>query len=262
MNEPETRRPQFSHTTAFLRNRPQLEELAGGLLPRLWPAGGDLRALVVGGSTGAEALSLLVALREFGPGRDGGSGLDARVLSIDVAEVVTRAGQAARYAPEEFDPLFGREGGMPDAVRTRWFVPAEGSAWRPRPELADRVTFRTLDLLTGETAGVGDFDLIFCQNVLTHLVPPTAAELLGRILELARPRAALVCSGLDLDLKTPILAAGFQPWTGRLEEIHDAFWSHRMHYRENRGQHYFELEDIDPGRPGFPGRYATLFHRG
>ena len=71
----------------------------------------------------------------------------------------------------------------------------------------------------------------------------------------------MVCSGLDLDLKTGILSAGFRPWTGRIEEIHEAFWSHRMHFRANRGQHYFELEDFDSTRSDTAGRYATLFFR-
>ena len=97
--------------------------------------------------------------------------------------------------------------------------------------------------------------------MLTHLAPPVAATLLDRLLARANSRAVVVCSGVDLDLKGRIATAGFRPWPGRLEEIHDAFASHRMHYRQNRGQHYFELEDIDRTRPDWPVRYGTLFYR-
>lgn len=257
-----TRRNQFSHTTAFLRNRPQLEELAGALLPRLRPAGGELSALVVGGSTGAEALSLLVSLQEFGPEVGSGGRLDARVLSLDVSEAIMSVGRSGRYAEEEFLPLFGREGGLPPEVKARWFQPDGEGVWRARPELATRVEFQTLDLLTENLdAAPGGFDLVVCQNVLTHLIPPVAARLLDRVLVQASPQAAVVCSGVDLDLKQRILDRGFRPWTGRLAEIHEAFWSHRMHYRENRGQHYFELENLDHTRADFAGRYATLFLR-
>ncbi len=248
-------RPQFSHTTVFFRNRPQLAELAGALLPHVWPGGAtDLAALVCGGSIGCEAFSLLVALREFGPG------VRANVLSIDVAEAVTAQGRTGRFPAETFAPLFGMEGGMPDDVRARWFDPyPDGADWQPRPELRAAAGFQTLDLLT--TPLERTFDLVVCQNVLTHLEPPAATVLLDRLLARANPRAVFVCSGVDLDLKARIAGAGFQPWTGRLEEIHDAFASHRMHYRQNRGQHYFELEDIDRTRSDWPVRYGTLFYR-
>ena len=252
-------RQQLSHTTVFFRNRPQLEELAGALLPRVWPGGApDLQVLVCGGSIGCEAFSLLVALRELGPG--GERGLTASVLSIDIAEAVTAQGREGRFAAASFAPLFEMEGGMPEEVRARWFIAEEGGAfWRPRPELQAAAEFATLDLLAQPLPR--EFDLVVCQNVLTHLEPPGAAALLDRLLARAKPRSVVVCSGVDLDLKARIAAAGFRPWTGRVDEIHDAFASHRMHYRVNRGQHYFELEDIDRARPDWEVRYSTLFYR-
>ena len=252
-------RPQLSHTTNFLRNAPLLEELTGVLLPRLWPRGAaDLRVLCYGGSIGCEALSLLIALRTFGPA--GPASLRATVLSADFSTAVTAFGREGRYTAENFEPLFGMEGGMPAAMRERWFDPEDGPVWKARTELQDDVNFRTLDLLDEPLAE--EFDLIVCHNVLTHLQPTSAAVLLERLLARAKTRAVFVCSGVDLDLKAEIVAAGFQPWTGRLEEIHEAFATHRMHYRQSRGQHYFELEDIDRSRPDWPARYSTLFYRG
>ena len=253
-------RPQFSHTTVFFRNQPQLEELAGKLLPSVWPSGtlGSLETLVCGGSIGCEAYSLLVALREFGP--EGEELCRARVLSIDIAAEVTVQGGAARFPAAVFEPLFDLEGGMPDAIRDRWFTAENsGEYWQPRPELRAAAEFQTLDLLAEPLER--EFDLVVCQNVLTHLEPPAATALLDRLLARAKSRAVFVCSGVDLDLKTRIAAEGFRPWTGRLAEIHDGFTTHRMHYRQNRGQHYFELEDISQAQPDWPTRYATLFYR-
>ena len=248
-------RPQFSHSTVFFRNRPQLEELSA-LLPHVWPDGADgLEALVCGGSIGCEAYSLLIALREFGPGSP-----RASVLSIDVAEAVTAQGRAARFPADTFVPLYGMEGGMADGMRARWFTPEQNGAWwQPSAELQAAAEFRTLDLLVEPLART--FDLLVCQNVLIHLEAPLAVSLLTRLLARAKPRAVFICYGLDLDLKTRITEAGFRPWTGRLEEIHEAFATHRMHYRQNRGQYYFELEDIDRTRPDWEARYGTLFYR-
>ena len=257
----ETYRAELSHTTAFFRNRPQLEEFAGALLPHVWPDGAaDLRLLCYGGSTGCEAFSLLIALREFGP--EQGRRILARVRSMDLVEAVTAQARQARFPAENFAPLWGLEGGeMPPAFRDRWFTPEEGGAfWRVRPELRADAEFQTGNLLTETLAD--SFDILVCQNVLTHLEPHAADPLLCRLLERTKPRAALVCSGVDLDLKHRIAEAGFQPWTGRVEAIHDAFGTHRMHYRQNRGRHYFELEDIDRTRPDWETRYSTLFYRG
>lgn len=248
-------RPQFSHTTVFLRNRPQLEELAGVLLPRVWPGGGALDALVCGGSIGCEAFSLLVALREFAP-----AGIEARVLSVDISPAVTDQARAACFAPETFEPLFGMEGGMPAEMRERWFEAVEGGGWRPAAALRAAVTFETINLQATEPGG--PFGLVVCQNVLTHYEPAAAMLLLDRLLGLAAPKAVFVCSGVDLALKSRITGAGFEPWLGRIDEIHEAFVSHRMHYRQHPGEHYFELEDIDRSRPDWRTRYATLFHRG
>ena len=149
---------------------------------------------------------------------------------------------------------------MPADVRARWFSAEEdGRSWRPVAALRAAAGFRTLDLLAEPLAR--EFDLLVCQNVLTHLDGPTAAALLARVLARARPRAVFVCSGLDLALKAQVAAEGFRPWTGRLEEIHEAFATHRMHYRENRGRYPFELEDIDRARADWPVRYSTLFYR-
>ena len=248
-------RPQFSHLTVFFRNRPQLEELATALLPHVWPdPSTGLDGLVCGGSIGCEAYSLLIALREFGRDRL------ANLLSIDIAEAVTEQARAALFAAENFQPLYGLEGGMPDELRARWFTAEDaGAFWRPVPTLRAAIEFQTLDLSAQSLPRA--FDLIACQNVLTHLQPAPAAGLLDRLLARAKPRAVIVCSGLDLELKERITAAGFRAWTGRLDEIHDAFASHRMHYRLNRGQYYFELEDVDRTRADWPARYSTLFYR-
>jgi SAM-dependent methyltransferase len=214
-----------------------------------------LQALVCGGSIGCEAYSLLVAVREFGAANH-----QFDVLSIDISDAVTEQGRAACFPAATFAPLFDMEGGMPETMRARWFNRAEEAAsWFPKPELRAAVEFETLDLLAQPLER--QFDLVVCQNVLTHLEPPSATLLLDRLLARAKHRAVFVCSGLDLELKTRIAAAGFAPWMGRLDEIHEAFASHRMHYRVNRGRHYFELEDIDRGRQDWPVRYSTLFYR-
>lgn len=258
-----SRRSQFSHTTVFWRNAPQLTELGVVLAPRWLAAQPRWRVLVCGGSIGCEALSLGMTLDDP----------RTEILSVEIEESVTQAARRLEFATEYFEPLFGVEGGLPPALRERWFEPvvpgaagrqelagAEVDTWRPIGPLARLCRFETADLTAGLDGRT--FEILCCQNVLTHHEPAAAERILDAVLALAAPQAIAVVSGLDLALKQRCAAAGFLPWTGRLQEIHEAFVTHRRHYREDRGRYYFELEDLAAERPDAALRYATLFYRG
>ena len=86
-----------------------------------------------------------------------------------------------------------------------------------------------------------------------------AAKCLTNVMQLVRSPGILVCAGLNLELKNLIADAGFVPSTEFIHEIHEGWSSHRLHYQENRGKHYFELEDLDETRADWQIRYSTIF---
>ena len=247
-------RDQLSTTTRFFRNYGQLLTV-GRTVARVWSEGAALSALHVGGSVGCEALSLLVAMEETQPS------YDLRSVSTDVDAGVLACGQRLEYDDHWFEPILG-EGGDPGGLRGRWFVVGERDGrrvWRPRPQLASRVSFAVLDI-TRPAIGT-HADLVLCQNVLIHMTPRLAARSLRHALSMVRRPGVFVCGGMDLDLRALVVEAGFAPVTDSIDAIHDGWVSHRTHFREHRGTHYFELEDLDRSRPDWPVRYASIFVR-
>ncbi len=245
-------RAQLSNTTCFFRNLAQLETVAG-VVARTWPAAQDLQVLHVGGSIGCEALSFLIALREYAPH------LNVRAVSTDFSAANSNFGRLGIYPPRLFEPVFPGEGGDPRGWRERWFERVGPEQFRARSEIAKTLRFETMDAT--HPGVLPSADVVFCQNVLIHLDRSRAEPALTNALSAARPKATFVCAGMDLDLKPRIAAAGFRPELDRIEEIHDGWRACRHHWRTERGQYYFELEDLDRTRPDWPERYGEIFSR-
>jgi chemotaxis protein methyltransferase CheR len=58
---------------------------------------------------------------------------------------------------------------------------------RVRPELAGRVNFQSLNLLAPEWALPGQFDAIFCRNVMIYFDKATQERILRRFVPLLKP---------------------------------------------------------------------------
>jgi chemotaxis protein methyltransferase CheR len=62
---------------------------------------------------------------------------------------------------------------------------------RVRPELRQLVTFRQLNLLSDDWQLRGQFDAIFCRNVMIYFDKPTQRKILERFVPLMKPDALL-----------------------------------------------------------------------
>ena len=62
---------------------------------------------------------------------------------------------------------------------------------RVRPELRQLVTFRQLNLLADSWPLSGQFDVIFCRNVMIYFDKATQRKILARFVPLMKPDALL-----------------------------------------------------------------------
>jgi chemotaxis protein methyltransferase CheR len=130
---------------------------------RLWSAGS---------SSGEETWSLLMTL--LGPNRDEGLRItksDLRLLGSDIADHALSKAEAARYRAEDLKVL-------PEAL-TRIWSQTEGEFAQIAPEVRALAKFRTLNLL-GQWPMKGQFDVIFCRNVMIYFDGPTKERLVER----------------------------------------------------------------------------------
>lgn len=164
-----------TNVSSFFREPHHFEVMRETALPPLIArarAGGRIRLWSAGCSSGQEAYSLAITLRELAPDIDS---LDIRILATDIDPNVVAAGRAGLYSDAEVS-------GMSAARRMAAFV-AEGGGAHPKYRVTDEVrrlvTFRELNLL-GPWPMRGRFDVIFCRNVVIYFDAPTQAALWPR----------------------------------------------------------------------------------
>jgi SAM-dependent methyltransferase len=231
--------------TYFLRNRPELElicKLASG-----HPQNGTVRIAVLACSMGAEAYTILAGIKKSRPD------LSVRMQALDIAPeplAIAKEGlwdpnafQLERLTPSEIEQFFDREGGK----------------LRVKEWLRKGVEFQLADATQPSViAKLGPQDLVIANRFLCHMQPATAETALRNIATLVAPHGYLVCSGVDVDVRTKVMRSlGWTPITERIEELHDG--DHTL--RDGFPWEYWALEPLDKSQPDWQLRYATIFQR-
>ena len=164
--------------TFFYRESHHFEHFASDVRPgfvnRL-RSGGKVRLWSAGSSSGEETWSLLMTL--LGPDRSEGIDIakrDVRLLASDIATHALTKARAATYRTEDLKPV-------PDALRRNW-TQNSGDETTIAPEVQQIARFRTLNLL-GDWPMQGQFDVIFCRNVMIYFDNPTTERLVARFVE-------------------------------------------------------------------------------
>jgi chemotaxis protein methyltransferase CheR len=162
--------------THFFRNPPQVRALRKFVLPELLRqagAGKKLRIWSAGCSTGEEAYTVAILIRELLPPH---VDWDIKVLATDVSTRALAAASSAQYGERSFV--------MTDSLdRSRWFVlDTNSGSWVVRDEVRDLVEFRHHNLVTDPPPfDAGQVDLILCRNVTIYFDRETTRRLMKRL---------------------------------------------------------------------------------
>lgn len=109
------------------------------------------------------------------------------IIATDIDTNVLATAANGVYPMERVDKM------APERLR-RFFLRGKGAhegMARVRPELRQLVTFRQLNLLADGWPVDGQFDAIFCRNVMIYFDKPTQRAILGRFVPLMKPHALL-----------------------------------------------------------------------
>ena len=157
----------------FFRDEKPFAHVRTHVLPRLLstrPAGAKLRIWSAAASTGQEAYSLAMILAEQK------SSLGHRsfeILGTDIArEQLSRAGDGL-YTQFEV------QRGLPMQYLVKYFK-KDGTSWRINDTIRSMVQFKLFNLLS-DLRSLGQFDIVFCRNVLIYFDQPTKARVLAAI---------------------------------------------------------------------------------
>jgi chemotaxis protein methyltransferase CheR len=179
-----------TNETRFFREPRQFDFLETDLLPAWTAAAAEgrrprrIRAWSAGCSTGEEPYSLAMALLAQCPPS---AGWDVEIVATDLST------RALHRAAEGVYPLEDA-GDIPPALLKRFMlrgVRAHEGRMKAGPELREVVRFRRLNLNDGDHAALGEFDLVFCRNVLIYFDGAGKERVLARLKERVRPEGIL-----------------------------------------------------------------------
>lgn len=172
-----------TNVTAFFREAHHFETLARDVMPELVArakSGRPVRLWSAGCSSGPEPYSIAMVILEHLP--DAGSH-DLRILATDINSGVLRTAQAGIFDERQMEPI------SPERRRSFFEPAAAGPAAAPQYRLRDRVralvAFRELNLI-GPWPMRGQFDAIFCRNVVIYFDKQTQATLWPRFHDACR----------------------------------------------------------------------------
>ena len=173
-----------TNLTSFFRENHHFEFLKNTILVDLkkYKTNKRLRIWSAGCSTGEEPYSLSVVLNETMNLNE----WDCKILATDLDSNVLQHGSEGIYDIQRIENL-------PVERKKRWFLKrdAEPDLVRVKPSLKSLVTFNRLNLLENWPMK-GEFDVIFCRNVVIYFNKDTQRELFNRYADRLAPGGYLI----------------------------------------------------------------------
>lgn len=173
----------------FFRDDKPFLHFRNQALPRLLSsrsAGAPLRIWSAASSSGQEAYSIAMILAEC---RAAIGERRIEIIGTDLARE-----QVAR-ARDGLYTQFEVQRGLPVQMLMRHFRKEENN-WRISEAIRAMVQYREWNLL-GDLRPLGQFDVVFCRNVLIYFDQPTKAKVLGAIAQQMAPDGMLYLGGAE-----------------------------------------------------------------
>jgi chemotaxis protein methyltransferase CheR len=159
------------------------------MLPALLAARASRRTLRIwcaAASTGQEPYSLAMILKEM-EGQLAGWRIE--IIGTDLSTEVLDKAKAGSYTQFEV------QRGLPIQYLMKYFT-QKGDQWEIASSIRSMVQYRPLNLLR-DFSSLGQFDIIYCRNVLIYFDQPTKADVLGRASRLLAPDGYLVLGAAE-----------------------------------------------------------------
>lgn len=177
-----------TNETFFFRDQKPFDQFKSIVLPhilRVRDSKKSLRIWSAASSSGQEAYSLAMLLSEEAAKMPGWRidivGTD---LSVEMVE------KAKRGEYNQFEV----QRGLPVTLMVKYFR-QDGDKWVISDKIRSMVQFRQMNLLN--EWGLGNFDIIFCRNVLIYFDAPTKGKIFQRMSDILAPDGALFLGGAE-----------------------------------------------------------------
>jgi chemotaxis protein methyltransferase CheR len=188
----------------FYRDKVPFDNFSQAIMPALIAARASQRRLRIwcaAASTGQEPYSLAMCLKEMAHKLVGWrTDIVATDLSLEVLEKAI-AGVYSQFEVQR---------GLPVQMLVKYFT-QKGDTWQISPEIRAMVEYRPFNLLH-DFSPLGNFDVVFCRNVLIYFDQHTKIDILHRIAKSMPPDGYLVLGAAETVVG---LTEKFKPLTDR-----------------------------------------------
>ena len=173
----------------FFRDIKPFDQFRNFVLPTLLAARAGRRQIRIWSaacSSGQEPYTLAMILCEEHAKLAGWS---VEIVATDLSTEILDRAQSGLYTQFEV------QRGLPIQMLVKYFK-QEGDRWQVTPAIRSMVRYRTFNLLD-DPAPLGQFDVIFCRNVLIYFDQPTKSKVLDRMSRLMPSDGFLYLGGAE-----------------------------------------------------------------
>lgn len=137
-------------------------------------------------SSGQEPYTLAMILKEHASQLDKWK---VEVLATDLSTQILQKAKEGNYSQFEV------QRGLPITLLMKYFTQV-GDKWQIADELRNMVTYRVFNLLDSMSA-LGQFDVVYCRNVLIYFDQETKTKVLNAIADIMAPDGSLFLGGAE-----------------------------------------------------------------
>lgn len=162
-----------TNESLFFRDTKPFEQLRNFVLPMLLKARSGTRSIRIwsaASSSGQEPYSIAMCLKDMAAQL---GGWNIKIVATDISSEMLSRAREGKYSQFEV------QRGLPIATLVKYFK-QEGDYWRIDQSIRSMVDYRDFNLLN-DPRSLGQFDIIFCRNVLIYFDQKTKAEVLDRM---------------------------------------------------------------------------------
>lgn len=165
-----------TNETLWFRDAHPYEILKNKLLPEVKTAkrAQKLRIWSAACSTGQEPYSMSMVIDEFKRSNPGSFTAGEEIIATDISASALNQARAGQYE------MLALGRGLDKERLQKFFRANPDGSWTVNPAIKARIRFQSLNLL-GQYSSLGQFDIIFCRNVLIYFSSELKTEILRKM---------------------------------------------------------------------------------
>jgi chemotaxis protein methyltransferase CheR len=178
-----------TNETFFFRDRTPFDLFKDTILPKMMGERASRRKLRIwcaAASTGQEPYSLAMILDEA---RAKLAGWQIEIVATDIANEVLDKAKAGIYSQFEV------QRGLPIQMLLKHFK-QQGETWQISQQIKSMVSWKQLNLIK-DFGSLGQFDIIYCRNVLIYFDQPTKTDVLRRLSNALAPDGVMLLGAAE-----------------------------------------------------------------